>query len=466
AVVRESILYVALICLLVVAILVGALTALVTFVVKRPLGKVMKTAEAVAGGELDVSVDVTSNDEIGSLATSFNAMIQNLRRLVDDVQAKSDAAQLATQEALASKVEVEEQEHYLSQSVERMLEAMQRFASGDLTVQLAGDRQDEIGRLFSGFTAAVARMRHMMEQINISLETVSSTSVEIGAASEQLASSTQEQSAQMAEVAAATEEMVRTIVDNTRTASEASDAVTTSGETADQGVVIVGETLEKINRIAEVVQTAANTVQKLGDSSQEIGDIVQVINDIADQTNLLALNAAIEAARAGDQGRGFAVVADEVRKLAERTTAATREIAGMIHGIQTETGEAVSSMQVGNKEMKEGIELAGRAGRVLQDIRSSAKTTVDMVTQIAAASVEQSSTSEQISRSIEMISTASNDSALGINQIAESVDGLNRLTHDLGGLVKQFQLQEVDGKGLVRSSPSVGDGMDVAPLLS
>jgi methyl-accepting chemotaxis protein len=293
----------------------------------------------------------------------------------------------------------------------------------------------------------------MVAQINTSINTVSSMSSEIGSASEQLASATQEQSAQTSEVAAATEEMARTIIDNSRVTTTVAAAAEGSGATARNGVAIVGETLDKINRIADVVRSAAATVEALGSSSEQVGEIVQVIDDIANQTNLLALNAAIEAARAGEQGRGFAVVADEVRKLAERTSQATGQIASMIRSIQTETGDAVQSMRIGSREVEEGIELAGRAGDVLGEIRTSTETTVDMVNQIAAAIEEQSATSEQISRSIEMISTSSEESARGINQIARSVDGLGRLTIDLGDLVARFRLVSSGGHDTSRLTP-------------
>ena len=154
-------------------------------------------------------------------------------------------------------------------------------------------------------------------------------------------------------------------------------------------------------KISEVVKQSAETVQALGKSSDQIGEIVQVIDDIADQTNLLALNAAIEAARAGEQGRGFAVVADEVRKLAERTTKATKEIATMIKQIQKDTNDAVESMQQGTAEVEVGKKLAEKAGSSLQEIIHGAEQVVDIVTQVAAASEEQSSAAEQISKNIE-----------------------------------------------------------------
>jgi methyl-accepting chemotaxis protein len=215
-----------------------------------------------------------------------------------------------------------------------------------------------------------------------------------------------------------------------------------NGQTAEEGGRVVEQTVGKIRQIAEVVGQSAKTVERLGVSSQQIGEIVSVIDDIAEQTNLLALNAAIEAARAGDQGRGFAVVADEVRKLAERTTSATKEISGMVKAIQTETAEAVRSMQHGNEEMRAGIVLADQAGEALEQIVGQTQNTVDLISQIASASEEQSVTSEEIARSVEAISTVSAESARGVTDISRSSDALNQLMDSLGGFVTQFRTED------------------------
>jgi methyl-accepting chemotaxis protein len=189
-----------------------------------------------------------------------------------------------------------------------------------------------------------------------------------------------------------------------------------------------------------VVKQSAGTVQELGKSSDQIGEIIGVIDDIADQTNLLALNAAIEAARAGDQGRGFAVVADEVRKLAERTTKATKEIAGMIKKIQLDTRGAVTSMDEGTKQVDEGIKLADKAGTSLHQIVGISQKVTDMVSQIAAASEQQSTASEQISKNVEAISSVTGESAAGVQQIARAAEDLNRLTENLQQLLSKFSL--------------------------
>jgi len=202
----------------------------------------------------------------------------------------------------------------------------------------------------------------------------------------------------------------------------------------------VEDTVAGMKKIALVVKQSAETVQELGRSSDQIGEIIGVIDDIADQTNLLALNAAIEAARAGEQGRGFAVVADEVRKLAERTTKATKEIAGMIKKIQLDTKGAVSSMEEGTKQVDEGIKMADKAGASLHEIVGISQRVTDKVSQIAAASEQQSSASEQISKNVEAISSVTSETAAGVQQVARAAEDLNRLTENLQQLLAKFNL--------------------------
>jgi methyl-accepting chemotaxis protein len=270
-----------------------------------------------------------------------------------------------------------------------------------------------------------------------------------------MAAGAKEQTNQTAEVASAVEEMTKTIMENSRNASETAIVAKDAKTSAEQGGKVVAETVEGMRKIADVVQKSAETVQELGRSSDQIGEIVTVIDDIADQTNLLALNAAIEAARAGEQGRGFAVVADEVRKLAERTTKATKEIAGMIKKIQQDTAGAVESMEEGTTQVADGIALADKAGTSLKEIVENSQRVTDMITQIATASEEQSSTSEQISKNVEAISAVTSETATGIQQVARAAEDLNHLTETLGSLVGQFRL--VGGGSAKRSGETVGD---------
>jgi|GEM_PF-242480 len=320
--------------------------------------------------------------------------------------------------------------------------AMRQLSSGDLTARMPGEYKNNFKGYQDDINNLGASLEKLVSEIAGAVSATASASTEISASSEQMAAGAQEQSAQAAEVASAVEEMASTIVETNKNAENAANAAKNAGTVAKEGGRVVNETVAGMERIAEVVRKSAETVQELGKNSDQIGEIIQVIDDIADQTNLLALNAAIEAARAGEQGRGFAVVADEVRKLAERTTKATKEIAGMIKQIQKDTGGAVESIQQGTVEVEKGKQLADKAGQSLKEIISGADNVVEIVTQVAVASREQSSAAEQISRNIESISSVTQESATGVQQIARASEDLNRLTEHLQNLIMQFKISD------------------------
>ena len=321
---------------------------------------------------------------------------------------------------------------------------------------------DEIGRLARSYAGMVGGLRTLVLKAGASARAVAESGTTIGSTTEELAAGAIEQSSQTNEVASAVEEMTRTIVENSRNASKAAETAQRARETAEAGGEVVEQTVIGMQRISEVVHSSARIVQELGTSGDQIGEIIVVIEDIADQTNLLALNAAIEAARAGEQGRGFAVVADEVRKLAERTTKATREIGAMIERIQADTVGAVHSMDQGTVEVESGIALADKAGVALRRIVETTREVTDVVSQIAAASEEQSATAEQISKNVEAINSVSQESANGTQQIARASDELRQLTEELQAVIGQFKLSD-QGETVPVSAPRTPARVDHEP---
>jgi len=336
--------------------------------------------------------------------------------------------------------EIETERKYLSENINLLLEKMNDFADGDLTIDLNVDSSDDIGKLYAGFKKSIKNIKTMIEELIDAVESTASASAQISSSIEELAAGVSEQSSQATDVAASVEQMTKTVADNAQNAARVEKSARENGAVAQSGGEIVQRTVLKMKEIAEVVKKSSETVNQLGELSKGISEIVSVIDDIADQTNLLALNAAIEAARAGEEGRGFAVVADEVRKLAERTTQATKQISSMIKNVQTSTGEAVLAMRNGIQEVNAGLVLADEAGSSLKDIVNNAHGIVDMISQIAAANEEQSATSGEISKNVELISTVSSQSANGITQIAGAADDLNRLTNNLQTLIARFKL--------------------------
>ena len=326
--------------------------------------------------------------------------------------------------------------------VEEGRRVLEKAAEGDLTVRMIGEYKGDHRRLKDSINGVTDSLEKALKEVEEAVSAAASASNQISSSTEELAAGTQEQTSQAAEVAGAVEEMAKTILENSRNASETANVAREAKQNAEAGGLVVADTVKGMRRISEVVGQSAETVKELGKSSDQIGEIITVIDDIADQTNLLALNAAIEAARAGDKGRGFAVVADEVRKLAERTTKATKEIAGMIKKIQQDTHGAVSSMEVGTQEVVAGIALADKAGVALGDIVRISQRVTDMVAQIAAASEEQSSASEQISKNVEAISTVTAQSASGTQQIARAAEDLSRMSENLQRLVGRFILSK------------------------
>lgn len=383
-----------------IAIALGLVAAFaITRGITKPVGEISRIADAVAHGDIDHRIEVTSKDEIGVLAGAFRGLIAYMKDLAG---------------------------------------AAESIAANDLTVRIEPkSARDALGNSFRTMTTSLTGM---VRQLRDNATQLVSAANEVASASEQMSRGAKGQTDQMAQVSSAIEEMTATIVETSKNAGEASEGARGAADTANTGGQVVSETIQGMQRIAEVVRESSESIGKLARSADQIGEITGVIDDIADQTNLLALNAAIEAARAGEQGRGFAVVADEVRKLAERTGKATGEITDMIKGIQDETKEAVHSMETGIQEVDTGRGMADKAGNSLTQIVSLSGSVMEMIQQIATASEEQSAAAEQISKNIEAVTSIARESASGAQQSAAAAEELNRQAEGMRQMVAQFKI--------------------------
>jgi twitching motility protein PilJ len=195
-----------------------------------------------------------------------------------------------------------------------------------------------------------------------------------------------------------------------------------------------------MDTIREQIQDTSKRIKRLGESSQEIGDIVSLISDIADQTNILALNAAIQASMAGDAGRGFAVVADEVQRLAERSAGAAKQVATLVKAIQSDTNEAVSSMEQTTSEVVSGAKLAHDAGAALGEIQTVSASLAELIQDMSLAARQQANTAGEISKTMNVIQDITSQTTAGTRNTATSTGELAKMAVELREFVADFKL--------------------------
>lgn len=322
-----------------------------------------------------------------------------------------------------------------------VVDAMNEIAQGegDLTQTIESQGDNEIGDLVNAFNQFVRKIQQLVSEVGSEIEHMSNTVGNLSAIVDQTRDGSLQQREQTEQVATAITEMTATVQEVAANASQAADAAQQADNNARQGQSVVEDTVSSINALASEIETGTNVIHELEKDAEAIGSVLDVIRGIAEQTNLLALNAAIEAARAGEQGRGFAVVADEVRTLASKTQESTKEIQEMIDSLQSQARAAVQAITEGQEKTTVSVSKASDAGNALHAIAESVATISNMNFQIASASEEQSSVSEEINHNVVKISQVAEQNATAAETLAQASHDMDKLAGSLKKLISQFK---------------------------
>jgi twitching motility protein PilJ len=325
------------------------------------------------------------------------------------------------------------------EAIMRLLDEMGSLAEGDLTVK-ATVTEDMTGAIADSINFAVEQLRSLVQTITDTSVQVASSAQETQATAMHLAEAAEHQAQEINSASDRISEIAASIDQVSKNSAESAGVAQRSVQIATKGAGVVRETIAGMDSIRDQIQETSKRIKRLGESSQEIGSIVELINDISEQTNILALNAAIQAASAGEAGRGFAVVADEVQRLAERASNATKRIETLVQTIQSDTNEAVTSMEQTTSEVVAGARLAEDAGTALGEIESVSTNLADLIQGISAAAQQQSTAASNITSAMHTIQSITAQTSQGANQTAQSIGTLAQLAADLRRSVADFKL--------------------------
>ena len=389
-----------------IGIVAAIAITLVVFLVVRSVVNALKQsvqfASAIAEGDLQRTLSVERNDELGVLAHALRSMVVKLKDMIATAEQKGKEA---TEQSEKAKIAMQEAEEARKAAELAKSEGMRH----------AGERLAGIAQKIQ---TAAAQLAEDIQHAGAGADT---------------------QRARAEANAMSMEEMNATVLEVARNAGAAAGSAEDTMHNAAAGAQIVTSVVQAIGEVAQKTTSLKNDLHQLGTQADGIGQIMNMITDIADQTNLLALNAAIEAARAGEAGRGFAVVADEVRKLAEKTVQATKDVGDAVKTIQAGTRGSIQGMEEASASVGRSTEMVQQAGASLQTIVEIAESTANKVRSIATASEEQSAASEEINHGTTQINKIAEETTVLMRRAFDATNALCRLIDEIQNLVNELE---------------------------
>ena len=339
--------------------------------------------------------------------------------------------------ALATRHEAESTSQ--QESILKLLDEISALADGDLTIK--AEVTDQVtGSIADSINFAVEEMRSLVRQINMASIQVADGAYEAVQNARFLSDSNTQQSEEISRAAEKMEDVAASMREMSKFAINSASVASESASVAKEGTEAVRGAIKGLDDMRDQIQETSKRIKRLGESLQQIGEIVQLIDDIAEQTNILSLNAAIQASLAGDAGRGFAVVADEVQRLAERSTNATGKIADLVQTIQSDTSDAILSMELATQEVVAGTRIADTAGKALGRIENASDRLTGLIADMAEQAAREARVVTGVSAQVARVRDQSTTTAENAHSAAEAVNKLTELARELEQSVARFRL--------------------------